>query len=107
MLQKARAKALDVLRANVDFGLPFKDRTFDAVVGSYFLHYIKNMGVLIEDCFRILKDDSRLIFLTSSHDQIEQLHPVLQEFFPSLIERDKERFPDIPELDNFLKGSGF
>lgn len=107
MLQKARAKTLDVLRANVDCGLPFNDRAFDAVIGSYFLHYIKNMGALIEDCFRILKDDSPLIFLTSSHDQIEQLHPVIKEFFPSLIERDKERFPDIPELDYFFKAAGF
>ena len=107
MLQKAKAKTLDVLCANVDFGLPFNERTFDAVIGSYFLHYIKNRGTLIEDCFRVLKDDGPLIFLTSSHDQIEQLHPVLQEFFPSLIEKDKERFPDIPELDCFFKAAGF
>ncbi len=107
MLQKARAKTLNVLCANVDFGLPFDDRTFDAVIGSYFLHYIKNIVALIEDCFRILKDGSRLVFLTSSHDQIEQLHPVIREFFPSLVERDKERFPDIPELDNCFKTSGF
>ena len=107
MLQKAKAKTLDVLCADVNFGLPIDDRVFDAVIGSYFLHYIKNMGALIEDCFRILKDDSPLLFLTSSHDQIEQLHPVIKEFFPSLIERDKERFPDIPELDAFLKAAGF
>ena len=107
MLQKAKAKTLDILCANVDFGLPFCDRAFDAVVGSYFLHYVRNMGVLIEDCFRVLKDDGPLVFITSSHDQIEQLHPVLKEFFPSLIERDKERFPDLPELDTFFKSAGF
>ena len=107
MLQKAKGKTLNVLCADVDFGLPFEDRVFDAVIGSYFLHYIKNTGALIEDCFRILKDDSPLVFLTSSHDQIEQLHPVIKAFFPSLTERDKERFPDIPELDSFLKAAGF
>lgn len=107
MLQKARTKTLDVLCADVDFGLPFGDRAFDAVIGSYFLHYVKNPGALMKECFRVLKDDSRLLFLTSSHDQIEQLHPVIKEFFPSLTKQDKERFPDIPELDHFLKAAGF
>lgn len=107
MLQKAKKKALDVVCADVDYGVPLNDRTFDAVIGSYFLHYIKNREFLITDCFRILKENGPLIFLTSSHDQIEQLHPVMKEFFPSLIERDKERFPDIPELDYFFKAAGF
>ena len=107
MLQKAKTKFPDVLCADVSSGLPFGDRVFDAVVGSYFLHYIKNMRILFEDCFRILKEDGPLLFLTSSHVQIEQLHPVLKEFFPSLIERDKERFPDIPELDYYFTAAGF
>lgn len=107
MLQKAKNKALDVICADVDCGLPFNEYTFDAVIGSYFLHYIKEMESFIDDCFRILKDNGPLIFLTSSHYQIEQLHPVIKEFFPSLIERDKKRFPDIPELDYYFKTAGF
>jgi ubiquinone/menaquinone biosynthesis C-methylase UbiE len=107
MLQKAKEKSLDVMCADVDGGLPFNNRTFDAVIGSYFLHYIKKIESLIADCYRILKEKGPLIFLTSSHGQIEQLHPVLKEIFPSLIERDKERFPDIPELLYFFKTAGF
>ena len=55
MLQKAKNKELDAICADVDCGLPFNDRTFDAVIGSYFLHYIKKRESLITDCFRILK----------------------------------------------------
>jgi len=62
---------------------------------------------LIEECFRILCCNGSLIFLTSSHDQIERLHPVIKEFFPSLIELDKKRFPDISELDYLFKTAGF
>ena len=107
MLKKSRAKALDVLCADVERELPFSDQTFEAVVGTYFLHYIQHMQNLISDCFRILRNNGSIVFLTSSHEQIEQLHPVMKEFFPSLIERDKERFPDLPELDICLKTAGF
>jgi hypothetical protein len=61
---------------------------------------------LIRECFRILNDGA-LILLTSSHVQIENLHPVIKEFFPSLIEMDKKRFPEISKLDYFFEMAGF
>jgi SAM-dependent methyltransferase len=106
MLKKAKAKALQVICADADYNLPFNDHSFDVVIGSYVIHHIKNKMSLIAECFRILCDGS-LIFLTSSHDQIEQLHPVIREFFPSLIELDKKRFPEISELDYLYKDAGF
>jgi len=107
MLQKAKTKTLDVLCADVDYKLPFDDYSFDVIIGSYFMHYIKNRMTFVAECFRILRDTGSLIFLTSSHEQIECLHPVIKEFFPSLIERDKERFPDISVLDHCVKVAGF
>ena len=107
MLKKAKAKALQVLCADADYHLPFDDHAFDVIIGAYVIHHIKSRLSLITECFRILRDNGSLIFLTSSHDQIEQLHPVIKEFFPSLIERDKERFPKLSELDTFFKTAGF
>jgi ubiquinone/menaquinone biosynthesis C-methylase UbiE len=106
MLKKAKAKALQGLRVDADDDLPFNDHSFDVVIGAYVIHHIKNRMALIAECFRILRDGS-LIFLTSSHDQIERLHPVIKEFFPSLIELDKKRFPKISELDFLFKTVGF
>ncbi|KQC07567.1 MAG: hypothetical protein APR62_06280 [Smithella sp. SDB] len=106
MLKKAKAKALQVICADADNNLPFNDNSFDVVIGSYVIHHIKNRMSLMAECFRILCDGS-LIFLTSSHDQIERLHPVIREFFPSLIELDKKRFPQISELDYLFKAAGF
>ena len=57
MLRKAKNKALDLMCADVDCGLPFSNRTFDAVIGSYFLNYIRRREFLIADCYRILKDN--------------------------------------------------
>ena len=106
MLKKASAKALQVLCADADHSLPFKDHSFDAVIGAYVIHHLKNRNAVIAECFRIIRDGS-LIILTSSHDQIERMHPVIKEFFPTLIELDKKIFPEILELDLFFKTAGF
>jgi ubiquinone/menaquinone biosynthesis C-methylase UbiE len=107
MLDKASKKALKVLCADADLDpLPFKNDSFDIVVGAYVIHHIKNHMDLIGECFRILNGGA-LILLTSSHAQIENLHPVMKEFFPSLIEMDKKRFPEISKLDHFFEIAGF
>jgi SAM-dependent methyltransferase len=107
MLTKASKKGLKVLCADADLSpLPFKNEPFDAVIGSYVIHHIKNRMDLIRECFRILNNGA-LILLTSSHAQIENLHPVIKEFFPSLIEMDKKRFPEISKLDHLFESAGF
>jgi ubiquinone/menaquinone biosynthesis C-methylase UbiE len=103
MLEKANKKALQVLCADADFcPLPFKNGSFDVVIMAYVIHHIKNRMALIRECFRILNGGA-LILLTSSHGQIDRLHPVIKDFFPSLIEMDKKRFPEISKLDYFLR----
>ncbi len=107
MLEKASKKGLKVLCADADLNpLPFKDESLDVVIGAYVIQHIKNRVDLIRECHRILNEGA-LILLTSSHVQIENLHPVMKEFFPSLIEMDKKRFPEISKLDYFFESAGF
>ncbi|MBI4763903.1 MAG: class I SAM-dependent methyltransferase [Deltaproteobacteria bacterium] len=107
MLEKASKKGLKVLGADADrCPLPFKNDSFDVVIGAYVIHHILNRKDLIRECFRIL-DGGALILLTSSHVQIENMHPVIKEFFPSLIEMDKKRFPEISTLDYLFQSAGF
>ena len=107
MLKKANRKSLQVLCGDADHRiLPLKDNSFDLVIGAYVIHQIKNSMALIRGCYRILNNGA-LILITSSHDQIENLHPVLKDFFPSLVEIDKKRFPEITELDDCFLSAGF
>ena len=107
MLKKANRKSLQVLCGDADHRiLPLKDNSFDLVIGAYVIHKIKNSMALIRGCYRILNNGA-LILITSSHDQIENLHPVLKEFFPSLIELDMKRFPELTELDGSFQSAGF
>jgi ubiquinone/menaquinone biosynthesis C-methylase UbiE len=106
MLKKAKAKALHVLCADAEHIMPFRENSFDVVIGAYVIHHLKNRDALIKECFRIL-DNGSLIFLISSHDQIERMHPVIKDFFPKLVELDKKIFPEISELEYFFKTAGF
>src|SRR4030042_3704667 len=95
MLKVARSKSLVVVCSDIDNQhLPFRDSSFDAVIGAYVIHQIENLNFLLSDCYRVLRDGV-LVLLTSSHKQIEDQHPFIKDFFPSYIDIDKGRFPDI------------
>jgi SAM-dependent methyltransferase len=107
MLQVAKSKSLEVVCTDIDNQqLPFRDNSFDAIVGAYFLHQIKNLNFLLSECYRVLCHGA-LVFLTSSHKQIEDQHPIIKNFFPSYVAIDKGRFPDIYKIDHMLDSIGF
>lgn len=108
MLKVARGKSLEVICADADnHPLPFQNGAFDRIIVAYFIHQINNLSLLFAECYRILCDSGVILLLTSSHKQIEYQHPVLKEFFPSGIEIDKRRFPDVARIDYLLDLAGF
>lgn len=107
MLKVASSKVLEVVLADVDNQrLPFRDGSFDTIVGAYVVHQIKNLNLMLAECYRVLKDGA-LVLLTSSHKQIEGQHPIIKEFFPSYVRIDKRRFPDINRIHSLLESLSF
>jgi len=107
MLKIARDKSLEVICSDIDNRqLPFLDGSFDTIIGAYVIHQIKNLAFMLSECHRVLRDGS-LVLLTSSHKQIENQHPVIKNFFPSYVDIDKGRFPDIGRIDYLLESHGF
>jgi ubiquinone/menaquinone biosynthesis C-methylase UbiE len=107
MLEKAREKSLNVLCADVDKKrLPFADNYFDRIIGTYVVHQFNNPEHVFAECYRVLHDGV-LMLLTSGHKQIESAHPVIKKYFPSCMDIDKNRFPDIPEIKKLLTAAGF
>jgi ubiquinone/menaquinone biosynthesis C-methylase UbiE len=107
MLEVARDKSLEVTCADIDNRqLPFRDGSFDTVIGAYVIHQVKNLTFTLSECHRVLRDGA-LVLLTSSHKQIENQHPVIKNFFPSYVDIDKGRFPDIHKIDYLLNSIGF
>ena len=107
MLKVARDKSLEVICADIDNRqLPFHDGSFDTIIGAYVIHQIKNLTLMLSECYRVLRDGV-LVLLTSSHKQIENQHPIIKNFFPSYVDIDKGRFPDIHQIDHLLQSLGF
>jgi ubiquinone/menaquinone biosynthesis C-methylase UbiE len=107
MLEIAASKAVDVVCADVDISLvPFRDSSFDRIISIYVIHHISNLERLFEECFRVLRY-GYVVLLTSSHAQIRNQHPVIKDFFPTCIDIDLARFPDIPVVDQLLHEAGF
>jgi ubiquinone/menaquinone biosynthesis C-methylase UbiE len=107
MLRVAREKSLEVICADVASNrLPFRDDCFDIITATYVIHQISNLKLLFSECRRVLRNGT-LVLLTSSHEQIENEHPVFKQFFPGAIDIDKARFPDIPVICDLLATTGF
>jgi ubiquinone/menaquinone biosynthesis C-methylase UbiE len=107
MLEVARDKSLEIVCADIDNQqLPFRDGSFDTIIGAYIVHQIKNLNFMLSECYRVLHRGV-LVLLTSSHKQIENQHPIIKKFFPSYIDIDKGRFPDIHRLYELLNSLGF
>jgi ubiquinone/menaquinone biosynthesis C-methylase UbiE len=107
MLKVARGKSLEVLCTDAaSNSLPFRDSYFDIITATYVIHQISNLRLLFSECHRVLRDGT-LVLLTSSHEQIENEHPVFKRFFPCAIDIDKARFPDIPLICDLLATTGF
>jgi ubiquinone/menaquinone biosynthesis C-methylase UbiE len=107
MLKVAKSKSLEVLGSDIDNRhLPFCDSSFDSIVGAYIIHQIKNLHFMLSECWRVIRE-GRLVLLTSSQKQIEDQHPIMKEFFPSYINVDKSRFPDIDRIYSLLESMSF
>ncbi|HEY41903.1 MAG TPA: class I SAM-dependent methyltransferase [Dehalococcoidia bacterium] len=107
MLRAAREKSLEVICTNAaNNRLPFRDSCFDIITATYVIHQISNLEHLFSECHRVLRDGA-LVLLTSSHEQIENEHPVFKRFFPGAIDIDKARFPDVPVICDLLVTAGF
>jgi ubiquinone/menaquinone biosynthesis C-methylase UbiE len=107
MLKVAKDKSLEVICTDIDNQqLPFRDSSFDTVIGAYVIHQIKNLNFILSECYRVLRDGA-LVLLTSSHKQIEDQHPIIKGFFPSYVDIDKGRFPDIDHIDYLLESLAF
>ncbi|MGN7798628.1 class I SAM-dependent methyltransferase [Leifsonia sp. 22587] len=87
MLDQARARLgsdIDLRVADLAEPLPFEDDTFDDVIASQVLHYLKDWGPSLAEIHRILKPGGRLI--------VSEEHPSAIFFSDRLSGGDREYF---------------
>jgi len=106
MLQKACEKRsrVPLVQAPAD-NLPFASGSFDFVYMTEVLHHLPDVPRTYQEAHRVLKESSPLCIVTQAHNQID--HRMTSRFFPGTANVDKERYPDIDEIEFELKLAGF
>jgi ubiquinone/menaquinone biosynthesis C-methylase UbiE len=106
MLQKAYEKRsrIPFVQAPAD-NLPFSSNSFDFVFMTEVLHHLPDIPRTYQEIHRVLKESGPLCIVTQAHDQID--HRMTSRFFPGTAKVDKERYPDVDEVEFELKLAGF
>jgi SAM-dependent methyltransferase len=90
MLAQRPSDAAPAVQARAE-ALPFRDRTFDAVMAVLTLHHWVDRAGGLAACARVARQ--RVVLLT--WDPAADSFWLMQEYFPAFIELDRRRFPPL------------
>lgn len=106
MRKKARGKNADLdIRAGDHNCVPFDEDRFDFAYLIDVIHHVMNLGSLFSELRRVLKPGSYLCIVTESHKQIQ--NRFYNNYFPSLSDCEKRRYPDISDIVDVAEEFGF
>jgi len=101
MLEKAyeKSKLVPLVQASAD-SLPFIGETFHLAFMTEVIHHLPDPQSSIKDIYRVLEVGGKLCIVTQSHRQIDGR--MTSRFFPASAKIDKDRYPDIDVIEEFL-----
>jgi ubiquinone/menaquinone biosynthesis C-methylase UbiE len=85
--------------------LPFPNETFDLCFVSQVFQHFHNKRQAIAEFYDVLRNGGKIGIRTSSHEQLKTI--LDYRFFPSGIQIEQARLPDIPEIKALLLDGGF
>lgn len=98
MIRQRRAAAAAAVQARAE-ALPFRNASFDAVLGVLTLHHWQDLKRGLAECGRSAR--KRVVFLTIDLEVYGQFW-LLQEYFSDLLAIDQEIFPSIDTIAGTL-----
>jgi SAM-dependent methyltransferase len=107
LLKKAKTKCpreVDWILARSET-IPFVDNTFGVCLASQVIHHMENKHQSFSEMYRVLRRGGRLGIRYSSHTQLRAM--LEYRFFPSALQIDLERAPDIHEVRDRVRTAGF
>lgn len=87
--------------------IPFQHNTFDLVLMRYLIHHIDDKFGAIQEAYRILSPNGRLIIETTDPDYLKRELAGTYEAFPRLAKVDLPRWPRIEYLRKITREVGF
>jgi ubiquinone/menaquinone biosynthesis C-methylase UbiE len=108
MLAQARSKCSNgepkCLGARSE-ALPFSQGAFDVCLASQVIHHFRDKPRAFLELYRVLSDGGRLGIRTAAHEHLTKI--LDYRFFPSALQIDCERLPNIPDVRDMLLAVGF
>lgn len=106
MREKAIEKSPDIMFKKGDHEkIPYKDGFFDFVYMTDVIHHVPDIDKMFREIYRVLKKAGHLCIVTESHRQLETRFWV--RYFPTTVEVEKRRYPDICEIVELAKKNGY
>lgn len=82
-----------------------KDDSFNIIYLVDVIHHIKDIELLFENIFRVLKKDGKLFIFSDSHEHIK--NRLTTKYFPETLSHELKRYQDTTELINTAEKIGF
>lgn len=108
MLRRAQEKDLKKLCKWVEYdaeNFPLYQDYFDSIFMCHLLHHLSRPQIAINNCYTMLKPGGVLIIRYGAWSQIKE--DTVHTFFPEAKEIDKNRTPEIKDVEKWLKKTGF
>lgn len=61
---ECKKKGLNIIKADAEKGLPFEDGSFDIVIMNEVIEHLKDPGLVLEECHRVLAPKGRIVVTT-------------------------------------------
>ncbi|MBC7864431.1 MAG: methyltransferase domain-containing protein, partial [Bacteroidia bacterium] len=85
--------------------IPAEDYSFDGAMAIFTLHHWGNQQQGLNELYRVLKQGSKIVFLSFTAEQMNEYW--LVHYFPQMIKRSGELVPDKGTMKNMLQLAGF
>jgi ubiquinone/menaquinone biosynthesis C-methylase UbiE len=105
MLNKARKKTIHISWDQADvINLPYQKGTFLGATCILAIHHFENLHRAFQEVYRVM-DKGRFVIFTSSPEQMECYW--LIEYFPKAMMKSCSQMPQVKQVVDCLKDSGF
>jgi methionine biosynthesis protein MetW len=95
-IKECLKRGINVIKANVEKGLPFRDSSFDIIIMNEVISHLRNPMFVLKECFRILTPKGKIIMTA----------PVRSIFFHNISETHLSEMT-IRELKELVQQCGF
>ena len=106
MLQEARShnQKITWLQGTAE-KIPVVNNLFDGIIATLTIHHWRDMNKAFSELHRVLKDNGKIVFFTSTPEQMEGYW--LNHYFPEMLKKAAGQMPSFTQIEQACMTNGF